>query len=221
MSRSEKHQGIISGILVLILTVILFVLIDNKDANFWVYWFFSVIALMSPTLILVLNRLMKTRDTFLGRPSYFIGITYALIQVVLGLLLLLTKLEFKYFVLIQIVLFLVFIAVLVSANFIKTRTEHVEEQYKEKAKFRDEAHLLLSNLVLDVQEPSLKSQVNKLIEAVRYSDPITVSSANVVEADILDRINILSMTGNVTQDGIDDIARLLAKRANILKANKR
>lgn len=221
MVKNEKYQGIVSGILVVLLALILFILVDEKDAHFWTYLIFSIIAIMSPFAILVMNRLSITKDSFLGRPSHVLGLLYLGVQVVLGFILLLIKVDFKYFILFQLILLFVFLLLLTSANFIKTRTEQVEESYKARARFRDEAQLLMSNLLVDVKDEPTRKQLESIIDKLRYSDPISVSESNDVEEKILDLVRVSATAGSVTENTLNEVNDLLLKRENILKSMKR
>lgn len=108
---------------------------------------------------------------------------------------------------------LIYFTVVVTIMFINKRNKKLDTNTKNKTKFIDEMIFKINNIL------KLNSEYkNKLIDKLKYSDPVS----NEIVKDIEDNINMLisRLNDKSSNEEIDNIIKLIENRNDIIKRNK-
>ena len=108
---------------------------------------------------------------------------------------------------------LMYLIVVVTIMFTNKRNKKLDTNIKNKTKFIDEMIFKINNI------SKLNSEYkNKLIDKLKYSDPVS----NEIVKDIEDNINMLisKLNDKSSNEEIDNIIKLIENRNDIIKRNK-
>ena len=108
---------------------------------------------------------------------------------------------------------LIYFTAVVTIMFINKRNKKLDTNTKNKTKFIDEMIFKINNI------SKLNSEYkNKLIDKLKYSDPVS----NEMVKDIEDNINMLisKLNDKSSIEEIDNIIKLIENRNDIIKRNK-
>ena len=190
-TKNKAWSIVITLILIIVFNVIMFMLPLEHGVIFWMgysFEIFSAIFLLSVTMIL-LNK-SNINDKFHGLPALSIGWIYFVIQTGLSVKQM-TSMHFPYtYGIIGDVVLAALASILLISIFAAGREiRQIEKEIEEKVSY-------IRNLRTDIELLSVKdaeaaNAINKLAEAVRFSDPMSHSLLSGIEHKISEKFNVL------------------------------
>ena len=228
MQKNNKRILVVVFTIAIAFTVIAFILPTTKNAVFYLSYLFTMFAILAQIYVFNLSLNDKTiKSKFYGFPLIKIGILYAVIQIVLGIIFILTSsfIALWLAVVVYILLAGAFIVGMVGAD---TAKEIVASQDIKVSKNISKMSNLLSELEIcleNINDENIKKQLNNLVEEFRYSDPVSSDETKEIEMELENNINTLKKT---IEDSdfktvltlISKIFQDLKKRNNLCKRNK-
>lgn len=231
----EKRKKSILGIYLILLvvySVIFFVVPFHKGTATWIAFAFSVVALIVSYGITyyAFQKTETLQSKVYGFPVFRIGYFYLMGQwcicfvfYIIGSFI---EIPAWIVVVLSIVLMGMALVGVIATDNTRDVIEEVEEKTKEEIKVMTQLKLDVEGLDEGCQDPILKRKLEKLIENVKYSDP--VSSKELVEIETQIENKIEELRGKVFDDNneeaiklVDNIERMLVDRNRRCKALKR
>ena len=179
--------GAILGIIFAVISLIVFLVLKDFTATFWLGYIFLAIAFIASFASVVCLFKSKKKDAiFLGIPLATYTLTYLGIATVSSLIFMFLKdfIIWQVALIVCIIPLTVFLVFAILALMARSVIEEINENVAKKVRN-------LKNLVVDVdlmvevcQDETLKAKLKKLSETIRYSDPMS----NDAVADVEDRI---------------------------------
>ncbi len=229
-----KKSGSVVAIYAIILAiyVLAFLIIPfNKTAASWISFAFTIVAFAAS--LVIFNIAFNAKGTVLsklyGYPIFKVGATYAILQLALGLIVCIIAafVDVPYWVALLISVFLLGVTVIGVIITDNTRdvVEKVEEETKAAIKTVTYFKISVSGIVDSCEDAALKSELKKLDDEFRYSDPVSSQYTK----DSEDRISYLlsELREFVESNNVDEatvrikkISNTLAERNRICKATK-
>lgn len=193
---------------------IVFFLPLDKTTTFWIAYVFTSIALIQVVVVsyLVLAKKDPLKDKFLNFSLIQISYRYFITQFVLGLVLftlVLLKLDQDYFYIsiIGMILSVGFLGFTITKlSFSKLGINEVERLDKEvanKVDFIKQTLMTVEPLAFRTKDSTLKKAMSKLIETIRYSDPMSNEASKLLEDKIVSSIEHLNL--NFEEKSNDDV----------------
>lgn len=230
LTKNEIRFLIMIGLSLVAFNVIAFVVPFAKTAVFWIGYGFGMFAILVQILVMKLafDGAESVRSKFYGFPIARIGVIYLIAQVLLSI----GAMALGMFIppWIPAVLFIVMLAAaaagLVSADAVR---EEIERQDKKTVKNVSRMRSLQSkmNVLISQSDVSgeLKTELDKLADSIKYSDPVSSSATEQIEDElnfnieelqkaIVDGDNASALTICKKTSGI------LAERNRLCKLNK-
>lgn len=233
MKLGKKSKSVIAVYAILLVVyVIAFLIIPfNKIAASWISFAFTIIAIASS--LLVFNFAFNAKETLVskiyGYPIFRIGAVYTLAQLAVGIIICavaaFVSVPYWFALLLSIILLgAAAIGVIVTDN-TRDLVEHVDEAIVANAENLTHFQIDIAGIVDCCEDVALKTELKKLDEAFRFSDP--VSNAHTKESEeklgtLLDELKVFVENNNSNEaaDHIKKISNVLAERNRICKATK-
>lgn len=233
MKLGKKSKSVIAVYAILLVVyVIAFLIIPfNKIAASWISFAFTIIAIASS--LLVFNFAFNAKETLVskiyGYPIFRIGAVYALAQLAVGIIICavaaFVSVPYWFALLLSIILLgAAAIGVIVTDN-TRDLVEHVDEATVANAEKLTHFQIVIAGIVDCCEDVALKTELKKLDEAFRFSDP--VSNAHTKESEeklgtLLDELKVFVENNNSNEvtAHIKKISYVLAERNRICKATK-
>lgn len=230
LTKNEIRFLIMIGLSLVAFNVIAFVVPFAKTAVFWIGYGFGMFAILVQILVMKLafDGAESVRSKFYGFPIARIGVIYLIAQVLLSI----GAMALGMFIppWIPTVLFIVMLAAaaagLVSADAVR---EEIERQDKKTVKNVSRMRSLQSKMNVLISQSDvvgeLKTELDKLADSIKYSDPVSSSATEQIEDElnfnieelqkaIVDGDNASALTVCKKTSGI------LAERNRLCKLNK-
>lgn len=206
--------GVIEAIIFSVYNLIVFLVID-MSAAFWVSYAFSILSFVCLAVVMVFD---KHDDVPFSISTYIVNIAYLALQLIVGgVLAIASAIPLKVTVLIEIVLFSVFLVISLLLFFEKNNAQKSEADTKDKVLFMKLLTNDIAVLIDKTSDATILARLEDLKDAVNSSDPMGHTSLALVDQKISNRIAELSSlvsTGDVMSVGnmIDEIEQMLADR---------
>ena len=202
-TKNKAWSIVIALILIIVFNVIMFMLPLEHGVLFWMgysFEIFSIIFLLSVSLVL-LNK-SYINDKFHGLPVLSIGWLYFVIQTGLSVKQM-TSVEFPYtYGIIFDVVLAAAASILLILTFAAGREiRHVEKEINEKVSYI--RNLRADIELINVKDVEAANAINKLAEAVRFSDPMSHSLLSDIEHKIIEKFYVL-------KDNTDNASMVIA-----------
>lgn len=229
MKKNEIRVLAFAGIALIAYNVIAFALPFNMGAAFWISYVFSMVAILVqlPIMRIAFKNGTSVRSKFYGFPIARIGVTYAIIQIILSIVVM--ALGSILPVWIPIVLY-VLILCISAAGFIAAdamRDEVVRQDVKleNNVSFMRALQSKANFIVSQCSDDEVKRAVKAYADSLRYSDPVSNDALAEIE-------NELSIYTDELQKAVMDeddssvislckkTEALLAERNRLCKLNK-
>ena len=120
-----------------------------------------------------------------------------------------------YSILIGILYLILSVAILLYRKRILTKESENGDNLFQISKILDE----IEDLLFETKEETLKKELEKLKEDVKYSDPVSIESSLEMEKKLEE--NIVSLNEDINLEKIKEIRHLLEKRNDFIKKNKK
>lgn len=211
--KNKKTAYLILAIAFVVFNVIALVIPVERTASFWITYAFTNIAFVIQPVIWPVS--FKNADTlkakFLGIPIIHIGIVYLILQLVAFAVICITPVESWLSVVIGIVLLGFTLIGVVAASFSKKVISDTDAKVKGKVTYIKALQAEMELIADAEKDPVIKTELQKLAEAIRYSDPMSDHSLADIEKAIYEKVSELKSAGDKTQL-ISAISNLIAER---------
>lgn len=214
MKKGSGKGYLILGILFVLISIIAFVIPTLKTPVFWISYGFTVIAFALQ--IFIWKKSFSEKDTlkskFLGIPIVHIGIVYLILQIIsFAVFTALPMLPLWSAIVTDILILAICSVCMISADVARNEIDRVEEKVQKKVFY-------LKNLQADIElladaetDAQAKASIEKLAEAIRYSDPMSSDELSDIETKISVKAEELKTAPDKVKM-IEEILRLLAER---------
>lgn len=194
MKKNTKRAYAVLGIAFILFNVIAFAVPTNKITSFWIAYSFTVIAFALQLLVWQFS--FKSIDTlkskFLGISLIHIGIVYLVIQLIaFAVFMIFPEIAPRVCIIICALILGISAICLISADATRNEINRVDEKVNQKVFYIQELQAdveMLADLELN---PEIKTELTKLAEKIRYSDPMSNGALQNVEDRISDKYNEL------------------------------
>lgn len=227
MNLGKKSKSVIAiYAIILVVYIIGFLIIPfNKVAASWISFAFTIIAIAAS--LFVFNQAFNSKETLVskiyGYPIFRVGAVYALAQLAIGIVICtigaFVAVPYWVALLLSIIMLgAAAIGVIITDNTCDL-VEHVDETVKVDTEVVTNFQIDIAGIVDCCEDSNLKSELEKLNDAFRFSDP--VSNAKTKEAE--DKINVLlnELKANVESNNVSEATALVKKITNALAERNR
>ncbi len=213
MMKNRKNAYLILAIAFVVFNVIALVIPIERTTSFWIAYAFTILAfVIQPAIWLIA---FKDADTlsikFLGIPIIHIGIVYLILQLVAFTVICIIPVDSWLSVIVGIVLLGFTLIGVVAANFGKKVISGTDVKVKEKVSYIRTLQAEMELISDAEKDHSIKTELQKLTEAIRYSDPMSDYSLADIEKTISEKVSELKSIGDKSQL-ISEITNLVAER---------
>lgn len=197
MKKNTKRAYVVLGIVFILFNVIAFAVPTDKTTTFWIAYAFTVVAFALQ--IGIWNTAFKADDTlkskFIGIPIIHVGVVYLVLQLTAFAVFMVFPLIPSWIAVILCVLILGISAIcLISADAARDEINRVEEKVNQKVFYIRELQVDVDMLAEQEQNPEIKTELKKLAEKIRYSDPMSNEALADIEVKIKEKIVELKTT---------------------------
>ncbi len=224
------------GAITLVIALVIFVLIAflvpfPRNGVFWTGFIFGVIAILAQALIwsIAFKGAESARSKFYGIPIARIGTIYLIVQLILSLIAMFLSwvpvIPAWPFILVFLIIMGVVALGTIAADVTREEIERQDVQIKRDVSNMRELQSLGRSLVSSCEDKSLLSQVQKLSDDLRYSDPVSSEATAESEAELnrlLTELQTALFDGDTS--GAAGLCKqtqaVLAERNRICKLNK-
>lgn len=187
MKKNSSKGYVILGVLLIVVSVIVFAVPSAKTVAFWISYAFTVIAFAAQIVIWksAFGHAESLKSKFLGFPVIPIGIIYLVVQIIaLAVFLLVPALPIWSAVVACAVVAGVSAVCMIASDVGRSEIEHISAKVREKTFYVKQLQTDVELLANSETDTETKSALAQLAEKIRYSDPVS----NEQIADIEDRI---------------------------------
>lgn len=210
------------GILLILISVIIFVIPTKKTASFWIAYIFTVIAFVVQSAIWknVFGKEDTLKSKILGLPVFHIGIMYLVIQIII--LVVFTagpSLPNWNAVVVCTITLGIFAVCTIAGEAGRNEIERVEAKVQKKVFFIKELQVDVELLAETETDTCTKATLQQLAEKIRFSDPMSNDALAGIEKAITEKVVELK-TASDKMTIIQELNLLLVernKKAKILK----
>jgi len=224
------------GAVALLITLVIFVLIAflvpfPRNGVFWTGFIFGVIAILAQALIwsIAFKGAESARSRFYGVPIARIGTIYLIVQLILSLsamfLAWVPAIPAWPFILVFLILIGVVALGTIAADVTREEIERQDVQIKRDVSSMRELQSLGKSLMALCDDATTKEELQKLSDALVYSDPVSSEATTASEAELkrlLTELQTALFDGDTSgATGLCKQAQgVLAERNRICKLNK-
>ena len=213
-------------IIAIVYHVVLFSINVTRDQVFWVLYGFTIAAILMQAVGVYITFITKKelKDKFLSLPLLYILFLLLIIQLFINGIGLWLEPSVNLIVIIEVIFF-GFIGILVTTSFQgKQEIERLDQKILSKRAYLQTLQIELSKYKETIKDPQMIKELQKLIDALRYSDPMSHESLTAIEQQIHDEINNLTAsdlkTDTVIKNQIENIIQLVKERNQKTKQMK-
>ena len=226
----NKKAMIIIGVMAVAFSIIAFFIPFDKNENFWVAYIFGLTAFLIqvPVFKIAFEEKDTAKSKFLGLPVFRIGYIYLFVQTVVSFALIIAGGYVAVPVwLSTVICVLVLTTALVfsiSGEIAREAIEKIDDSVKVSTSAMNELRNKSGSLSAYTNDAALKSELKKLAESFKYSDPVSSDETLQAERELLkDLDNLTSMLsdGSAVADDIKSIQEKLSIRNEICKSSKK
>lgn len=221
----KKKNGLgyaVLGILFVLFNTIAFVIPTDKTPTFWIAYAFTVIAFAAQ--IGVWKPAFGNADTpksrFFGIPVIHIGIVYLIAQLIAFAVFMVVPTLPAWIAVVASVLLLGISAVcLIATETGRDEIKRVEEKVQRKVFYIKALQTDIEILAEQEEDGDIKTALAKLVDTIRFSDPMSSETLADIETQISDKVAKLKNTDNKAVI-IEELNLLLAERNRKAKTLK-
>lgn len=219
----KKRSGyLILTIVLVVFAVVAFVAPFEKTPVFWVSFVFGLLAICFQ--IPLWNKVLSgetLKSKFLGYPVLHVGISYLLIQLIASIIMMAVPGIPLWIVIIVDVIILAFACGFVTSGGVaRTAIEKTEEKIQVKTSYIKKIKADVDTLLSKETDTEVKKALRKLSDEIRFSDPMSNSDLEDIEAEISQKLISVSTAGDDKINVISEISRLINQRNTKCKALK-
>lgn len=214
MKKNGLKSYLAIGIVFALFNVIAFVVPTDKTATFWVAYTFSVVAfaVQIPLWKIALGKKDTLKSKFLGIPVIHVGITYLIIQLIaFAIFMIFPTLPVWLAVVVCAIILAIFALCAIAGQAGANEINHVEEKIKVKRAFIQFLQTDIEMLAESETDVETKSELKKLAEKVRFSDPMSHEMLGELESRISAKVEEMKMATD-KKGLISEVTTLLTER---------
>ena len=221
----KKNKGMAYAVLAIVFVlfnVIAFAVPTAKTSTFWIAYVFTTIAFASQ--IAIWKFAFKGADTlkskFLGIPLISVGITYLIIQLITFTIFMAFPIAPSWIAIVVCALILGISAIsLIGTETGREEINRVEEKVEKKVFYIKSLQVDIEMLASDETDDDIKAALTKLVEKIRFSDPMSNDVLADIEAEITAKVKELKTAENKTEiiKVLDSLITERNKKAKLLK----
>ena len=195
MKKNMLRVYITLAIIFVVLTVIAIAVPFAKTAAFWIAYAFGVIAIGYQVYVFNISFVKGdgAKSRFYGFPIAKIGVVYLIVQLVVSLVEMCVAAWVPAWATIIINIIPIAVAAVgcIAAETMRTEIVHQEEQVKKDISNMTALRSMSTALVSQCSDEALKSELKKLVDEFRYSDPVTSEETKDIEKELEVQLNEL------------------------------
>ena len=221
----KKNKGMAYAVLAIVFVlfnVIAFAVPTAKTSTFWIAYVFTTIAFASQ--IAIWKFAFRGADTlkskFLGIPLISVGITYLIIQLITFTIFMAFPIAPSWIAIVVCALILGISAIsLIGTETGREEINRVEEKVEKKVFYIKSLQVDIEMLASDETDDDIKAALTKLVEKIRFSDPMSNDVLADIEAEITAKVKELKTAENKTEiiKVLDSLLTERNKKAKLFK----
>ena len=221
----KKNKGMAYAVLAIVFVlfnVIAIAVPTAKTSTFWIAYVFTTIAFASQ--IAIWKFAFKGADTlkskFLGIPLISVGITYLIIQLITFTIFMAFPIAPSWIAIVVCALILGISAIsLIGTETGREEINRVEEKVEKKVFYIKSLQVDIEMLASDETDDDIKAALTKLVEKIRFSDPMSNDVLADIEAEITAKVKELKTAENKTEiiKVLDSLLTERNKKAKLFK----
>lgn len=199
MKNDNKKGYAILGILLVLTSVIAFVVPTEKTSTFWIAYVFTVVSFAAQILTwkTALGRDETIKGKFLGFPVVLISSIYLIVQlIVFAVFLIVPTFPAWSAVTICSLILGIFAVCMISGDIGRSEVEQIDAKTKSKVFYIRELQTNVEIITAAEKEDATKKELEKLLEKIRFSDPISDKQLTELETQIAGKVDELKMSDN-------------------------
>ncbi|WP_373218529.1 hypothetical protein [Ruminococcus sp. 5_1_39BFAA] len=181
-----RNRRLISAIYVfcfVAVCILLNVILKKRTSSFWIGQVFSLISTVFVLSTYVLMN-KKGEDTFLGFTLVLIGTVFFILQMIISFVLALIPFSIRVAIIIEIIPMIIYIFLALSSLLGKSVESSSNVKLEIDIRNWNEVEEMLRIALIRCDNNEIKLQLEKLIDAVHYSDPVSNDTTIVMEERI-------------------------------------
>lgn len=219
----KKRSGyLILAIVLVVFAVVAFVAPFEKTPAFWVSFMFGLMAICFQ--IPLWNKALSgetLKSKFLGFPVLHVGISYLIIQLIVSIIMMAVPgIPLWIAVIVDVIILAITCILVTSGDVARTAIEETEEKIQAKTSFIKGLKADVDALLSKEADAEVKAALRKLSDEIRYSDPISNSAVEGIEAEISEKLTSVPTVGENKTNVISEISGLIKQRNIKCKALK-
>ena len=214
MKKNTLMSYLTLGIVFVLFNVIAFVRPTDKTSTFWTAYVFTVIAfaVQIPLWKTAFSKRDTLKSKFLGIPVIQVGLAYLFVQLIaFAIFMIFPTLPSWLTIIVCAVILAVSILCTIAGQVGANEINRVEEKIKEKRAFLKFLQTDIEILIECESDAETKTDLKKLAEKVRFSDPMSSDLLAELEARICAKVEEMKTTAN-KKALIDEVTILLTER---------
>ena len=230
-NNMNKKNGIMAALIYVILfavfNLLVFVIFKVRTPVFWMSYAFMCLAFIVQIVSMILAlKSLETETIFMGIPLASLSFYYFFAAIFAGAVFMVFQVApFVLALVIQVLILAVYAVVAILAIMARDNTQQINDTVKENLAAIQTLKVEIEVLVPQVSDSALKNALKKVVETVKYSDPMSNSAVKDIENQIMQTVNELRVyienNDNATAiQKCKDIEVLFLQRNSLLKATK-
>jgi len=195
-----------------------FMFTEEKTNVFWLAYGATALAfvLLIPAYFISYGLNTTMRSVFYGSPLMIISTVYIVVQIIAGaIIMLLSGADIKVVITIEAVILGLYLILALVSLIGRGMVEGIDANAREKVGYIKSLEDYVLSLRYSVGDPATQDRLNKLWEAIRFSDPMSHPSLEDLERAISSQIGVLAgQLGNPAESGrlFDELGSLIEQR---------
>ena len=231
MSKNMVRGAAVFAVVLVVFNLIAFLIPFNHTGAFWVGYIFGLVAILAqiPILLIAFRDAESARSKFYGVPIARIGIIYLIAQMALSLIAMclawIAGVPAWPFVLVSLLLLAAAALGTIATDLTRDEIQRQDVQIKRDVSSMRELQSLGRSLTARCEDAEAASNLQKLSDALNYSDPVSSDATAESEAELkrlLDELQNALLEGDFA--GVSGLSKqalnILDERNRICKLNK-
>ena len=220
MKKNINRWWISIAVIFVAYNVIAWVMPVPKTAVFYVSYIFTLSAILAQIYVVKIafdGEDKSIKSKFYGFPIAKIGIIYAVVQLILGIIFMIAGkvLPIWVVVIVSVILLVVFVIGTISADAVREVVEQQDVKIVKDTTKMKYLQSLAEVLPGRVSDETLVKELKGLYEALRYSDPVSSEATENIEKELED--NIMALKNALVENNSETTLMLCAKAKRTLE----
>ena len=191
MSKNSVRGAAVFAVILVVFNLIAFLIPFNHTGAFWVGYIFGIVAILAqiPILLIAFRGAESARSKFYGMPIARIGIIYLIAQIALGLIAMclawIAAVPAWPFILISLLLLAAAALGTIATDMTRDEIQRQDVQIKRDVSKMRELQSLGKALAARCEDKAAAVELQKLSDALNYSDPVTGEATAESEAELM------------------------------------